>query len=85
MCRFFRCRGKLCPGAGKAVSRRRGKVTFIQYRKKCVGFPGAGGSCVPAPGKLFPGAGERLAGRGLVCFELDDSYIKYCKDIVSQR
>ena len=53
------------PGAGEAVSRRRGKVTFIQYRRKMLGFPGAGGSCVPAPGKLFPGAGERLA--GLVC------------------
>ena len=28
---------------------------------------------------------ERLAGRWLVCFELDDSYIKYGKDMVSQR
>ena len=63
---FSRRRGKLCPGAGKAVSRRLGKVTFIQYLKTMLGFPGAGGSCVPAPGKLFPGAGERLAGRLLV-------------------
>ena len=62
--------------------------------KKCVSFPGAGGSCVPAagklfpgagegcvlaPGKLFPGAGERLAGRRLVCFDVDDSYIKKLK------
>ena len=38
---FFWRRGKLCPGTGKAVSRRRGKLS----------------SCVPAPGKLFPGAG----------------------------
>ena len=49
MFRFSRRRGKLCPGAGKAVSRRWGKVTFIHCREKCVGFPGAGGSCVPAP------------------------------------
>ena len=116
MCRFSRRRGKLCPGAGKAVSRRRGKVTFIQqsvdfaglgeavsrcrescfsaprkalsrcrgeltFMRKTLGLPGAGGSCVPAPGKLFPGAvescvpapgklfpgvGKRLAGRRLV-------------------
>ena len=143
MYRFARRQGKLCPGAGKAISRRPGKFTFIHYRRKmfrfsrrrgklcpgagkkshsftieekcagfpapgeavsrrrkvlergsgevseqgcresvsfpgargsaekavsrrrvnieekCVGFPGAGGSCAPAPGKLFPGAGER--------------------------
>ena len=59
MCKFSRCRGKLCPGAGKAISRRRGKVTFIIIEEKCVGFPSAGRSCVPAPGKLFPGAGEK--------------------------
>ena len=77
ICRFSRRRGKLCPGAGKVVSRRPGKRTFIHYRRKnYISFPGAGGSCVPAPGKLFPGAGEscvpapgvgeRLAGRRLV-------------------
>ena len=44
------------PASGEAVSRRqetvsrRGeKVTLIHYREKGVGFPGAGGSCVPAP------------------------------------
>ena len=51
-------RDKLCPGAEKAVSQRREKVTFINHRRleeKYVGSPGAGG----APGKLFPGAGEK--------------------------
>ena len=33
--------------------------------ERCVGFPGAGESCVLAPGELFPGAGERLARRRL--------------------
>ena len=59
MCRFSRRQGKLCPGAGKAVSRCPGKFTFIHYiEEKCLGSPGARG-CVPAPGKLFPGAGEK--------------------------
>ena len=69
MYRLSRRRGNLCPGAEKAVSRRRGKVTFIHYRKKMYRFsrrrgklcPGAGGSCVPAPGKLSPGAGEAVS------------------------
>ena len=60
-----RRRGKLCPGTGKAVSRRRGKVTFITIEEKCVGSPGAGGSCVPAPGKLFSGAGAKSHSRTL--------------------
>ena len=79
--KFFRRWGKLCPGAGKAVSRRPGKVTFVQRRRKKCRFSrrrgklcpdagktvsSAGESCVPAPGKLFPGVGERLAGRRLV-------------------
>ena len=138
MCSFSRRRGKLRPGAGKAVSRRRGKVSralaglilqrhsfatlmnfkvgvmlswffsapkkVVSWRResllsgagersarrrlasllgqkqkilstsnirstseeRCVGFPGAGESCVLAPGKLFPGARERLARRRLV-------------------
>ena len=52
-CRFSRRRGKLFPGAERAASRRR-----VNIEEKCVGFPGAGGSCAPAPGKLFPDAGE---------------------------
>ena len=32
----------MCPGAEKAVSRRRAKVTLIHYIDKCVGFPVAG-------------------------------------------
>ena len=48
-CRLSRRRGKLSPGAEKAVSRRR-----VNIEEKCVGFPGAEGSCAPAPGKLFP-------------------------------
>ena len=32
--RSFPGPGKLCPAAGKAVSRRRGKVTFIHYQRK---------------------------------------------------
>ena len=66
--------GEAVPGAGKAVSRRRGKVAFIHYRRKMCKFswrrgkllfPGAGESFVLAPGNLFPGAGERLARRRL--------------------
>ena len=52
--------GKLCPGAGKAVSRRERSHSFSVEEKR-VGFPGAGGSCNPAPGKLLlapRGAGE---------------------------
>ena len=63
-----------CPGAEKQLSWRRGKVTFTHYgRKMCrVSWrqgklcPGSGqevsrgrGSCVPAPGKLLPGAEEK--------------------------
>ena len=90
MFRFSRRQGKLCPSAGKAVSRRRRKshsctveenmLVFpapgeavpgagssgarfwkgsgARFRREC-NFVGAGGSCVPALGKLFPGAGER--------------------------
>ena len=90
MFRFSRRRGKLCPGAGKAVSRlgekshsyiveenvlvfpapgeavpsagnsgaRFWKGSGARFRREC-NFVGARGSCVPAPGKLFPGAGER--------------------------
>ena len=61
-------RGKLCPAAGKIVSRRRGKVTFIQCRKKMLGFPGAGGSCVPVPGNLFPAPGKAVPRRRESCF-----------------
>ena len=49
---------------------RRGKVTSLldlfstsnirsTSEERCVGFTGAGESCAPAPGKLFPGARER--------------------------
>ena len=55
---FSRRLGKLSPGAEKAVSRNR-----VTVEEKCVGFPGAGGSCVPAPGKLFPGAGGKAVSR----------------------
>ena len=56
MCRFFRCRGKLGPGAGKAVSWRRGKVTFIQCRRKMFRFS-------RRRGKLCPGAGKAASRR----------------------
>ena len=36
-----------------------GKSHTFTVEEKYVGFPGAGGSRVPAPGKLFPSAGER--------------------------
>ena len=58
------------PGAGgsrvpaKTVSRRRGKVTFIQRRRKIDNFPGAGGSCVPSPessgARFWKGSGARF-------------------------
>ena len=55
------------PGAGKAVSRRREKVTFIHYREKCVGFEGAGGgkfwSECRFSGKLCPGAAKAVSRR----------------------
>ena len=49
---------------------RRGKVTSLldlfstsnipsANEERCVGFPRAGESCAPAPGKLFGSAGER--------------------------
>ena len=55
----------LCPAKGKAVSRRRGQVTFIQYRRKMCSFSRRRGkavsrrreSCFPAPGKGWPGVG----------------------------
>ena len=42
MCKFPRRRGKLCPGAGN-------KSHSFTIEEKCVGFPGARGSCVAAP------------------------------------
>ena len=78
MCRFSRRRGKHCPGAGKAVSRRRGMVHLFGAKEKCVGLPGAKGSCVPVPGKLFPGAGEAVSLRPESCFPaLRKSHIHY--------
>ena len=56
MCRFSRRRGKLCPGAGKAVCRRRGKVTFIHYRRKMCTFS-------RRQGRLCPGAGKAVSRR----------------------
>ena len=57
MCRFSRRRGKLCPGAGK-------KSHSFTVEEKCVDFPGAGGSCVPAPessgARFWRGSGARL-------------------------
>ena len=67
-CRFSRRRGKLSPGAEKAVSRHR-----VNIEEKCVGFPGAGGSCAPAPGKLFPGAGERSH----YSFTIEEKYVSF--------
>ena len=74
-----RRRESLLSGAGERSARRRLASLLGQKQKifsasnirstseeRCVGFPGAGGSCVPAPGKLFPGARERLARRRLV-------------------
>ena len=60
--RFSRHRDKLCPGAEKAVSQRREKVTFIHCRRleeKYIGSPGAGGSC----SKLCLGAGKAVSRR----------------------
>ena len=70
---FSRRRGKLCPGAGK-------KSHSFAIEEKCVGFPGAGGSCVPAPEssgarfwrgsecRFFPAPGETVSRRRESCF-----------------
>ena len=65
--RFSRRWRKLCPGAGKAVSRRARSHSF-SVEEKNAGFPGAGGSCVPAPGKLFPAPGKAVSRRRESCF-----------------
>ena len=82
MCKFSRRRGKLCPGAGKTVSRRRGKVIhsapessrarFWRGSGGSVGFLGAGGNCVPAPRKLFPGAEKSSHS-----FTIEEKYIGF--------
>ena len=64
--RFSWHRDKLCPGAEKALSQRREKVTFIIIEEKSVGFPGAERNCVPAPGKLCPGK---------LCFDARESCV----------
>ena len=71
-------RESLLSGAGERSARRR-LASLIDQKpicstsnirstseERCVSFPGAGESCVLAPGELFPGAGERLARRRLV-------------------
>ena len=64
-------RESLLSGAGERSARRRLASLLGQKpicstsnirstsEEKRVGFPGAGESCAPAPGKLFAGAGER--------------------------
>ena len=71
-------RESLLSGAGERSARRRLASLLGQKpicsasnirstsEERCVGFPGAGESCVLAPGELFPGAGERLARRRLI-------------------
>ena len=49
----------MCPSAGKAISRRQGKFTFVHYRTKMCKFSRRRRSCVLAPGKLFPGAEDK--------------------------
>ena len=57
ICWFSRRQGKLCP-APESSGARFWKGSGARFRREC-NFVGAGGSCVPALGKLFPGAGER--------------------------
>ena len=66
-----RRRESLLSGAGERSARRRLASLLGQKpicstsnirstsEERCVGFPGAGESCAPAPGQLFAGAGER--------------------------
>ena len=67
---LFPAPGKGQPGAGWLVYLVKNKYIFSTSnirstsKERCVGFTGAGESCVLAPVKLFPGAGEDWPGAG---------------------
>ena len=57
MCWFSRRPGQLCPAPG-SFGARFWNGFGARFRREC-NFVGVGGSCVPALGKLFPGAEKK--------------------------